>query len=699
MAVTPSSIPLRGSLDFISSSTLSIFNSSDDLLNLQVTEQEIGTDAEPLQDEEVVQFRAKVLDMGEGISSRERELARMVLRLTNSSRPSSAQIASQAATILDLSIHRDYLVKQAEEERARWQSEREGWERASEALIAQRNTKDHSSNRHQELERYCSILQTDNEDLRRREQRLLKRLTSLEDELVKLKPVLLLNPFPVTSSESSLAHASAYLASLPYPAASGKEAARAQRSRRKKHEAKHGNIAQMDHEGPNVTPDRSATNNVSDGLDIERNTSVLTSREADDGDHSPSSIQDHHNPNVPPFKLVPSERHIARRTEPPASPEVSAAIVGRPSTSEAAENFEQIPFDSTIDPPLASSLPKPATPSTSDARMEHLLLAARIIGRKRAAFTAGIVDAEWEREQKEKKEREKAKKQKDREKTEKEGTDKSKSGKSKEKTSTVESQTLSIRRSRARKNKGKTSAKSDGKALKRTASRIEKEEERITDDEITISSSKQSRTRQSGRSKPRTLSASSLAGSSQRTQLTGMDSLLSAARSMMDPSIGQFTARGEVNEDQIGTVNITRSRRQVNELVAGSEDTDVLPPAKRRKSLLVDANRPKRTPSALDVLADQAAAAVSTSTISTDRDSMNWKNAKDDLGDEDAEGEEDEEDDPVISTSGTNTNSPVISNEKPRRISLRSTSSRSTTNTRMIMLGKSPIGNLSITPQ
>ncbi|KAJ3790553.1 hypothetical protein GGU10DRAFT_383250 [Lentinula aff. detonsa] len=479
----------------------------------------------------------------------------------------------------------------------------------------------------------------------------------------------------------------------------------------------------MDQEGPNVTPDRSTstTNNVLDGLVIERNTSVLTSREPDGGDHSPSPIQDHHNPNVPPFKLVPSEKHISRRTEPPgtlllwpthipppatsppsplpASPDVSAAMVGRPFTSEAAEHFEQIPFDSTINPPLASSLPKPATSLTSDARMEHLLLAARIIGRKRAAFTAGIVDAEWEREQKDRKETEKAKRQKDREKTEKEGAEKLKSGKSKEKTGTVESQALSIRRSGARKNKGKTPAKSDGKALKHTASRIEKEEERITDDEIIISSSKQSRTRQSGRSKPRTLSASSLAGSSQRTQLTGMDSLLSAARSMMDPSISQFTARGEVNEDQIGTVNIAGSRRQVNELVAGSEDTDVLPPAKRRKSLLVDANRPKRTPSALDVLADQAAAAVSTSTISTDRDSMNWKNAKDDLGDEDAEGEYDEEDDPVISTSGTNTNSPAINNEKPRRINLRSTSSRSTTNTRMIMLGKSPIGNLSITPQ
>ncbi|KAJ3807728.1 hypothetical protein F5876DRAFT_13963, partial [Lentinula aff. lateritia] len=112
-----------------------------------------GSDLEPLQDEEVIQFRAQVLNMGvlssDGMNSRERELARMVLRLTESSGPSSAQIASQAAIILDLSTQRDYLIQQAEEERARWQSEREGWERASEALIAQRNTKDHYSNRHQ----------------------------------------------------------------------------------------------------------------------------------------------------------------------------------------------------------------------------------------------------------------------------------------------------------------------------------------------------------------------------------------------------------------------------------------------------------------------------------------------------------------------------------------------------------------------
>ncbi|KAF8826553.1 hypothetical protein HHX47_DHR5000447 [Lentinula edodes] len=144
---------LQGSLGSVGSPAMLILDNSNDLINPQVTEQEIGSDLEPLQDEEVIQFRAQVLNMGvlssDGMNSRERELARMVLRLTESSRPSSAQIASQAAIILDLSTQRDYLIQQAEEERARWESEREGWERASEALIAQRNAKDHYSNRHQ----------------------------------------------------------------------------------------------------------------------------------------------------------------------------------------------------------------------------------------------------------------------------------------------------------------------------------------------------------------------------------------------------------------------------------------------------------------------------------------------------------------------------------------------------------------------
>ncbi|KAH7879544.1 uncharacterized protein C8R40DRAFT_1234017 [Lentinula edodes] len=709
-----------------------ILDNSNDLINPQVTEQEIGSDLEPLQDEEVIQFRAQVLNMGvlssDGMNSRERELARMVLRLTESSRPSSAQIASQAAIILDLSTQRDYLIQQAEEERARWESEREGWERASEALIAQRNAKDHYSNRHQELERYCSILQTDNEDLRRREQQLLKRLTSLEDEMVKLKPVLLLDPFPATASESSLSHAAAYLASLPYPAASGKEAVRAQRSRRKKLEAKHKDIDHLDQEVDHVAANISASNDSPNSIGVgTQGTSLRTPNDLDgEISHSlsyiPDQLQD--DSNVLPFKSVRSEKHVSRRTEPPGtlllwpahiqppvtppSLETPSAILGAPSAPGLNERSENAAFDSAIEPPLASSLSKPARPLTSDARMEHLLLAARMIGRKRAAFAAGIVDAELEKGQKERKEKEKewrekekAKKQKEREreKKEREIAEKSKSERSKEKTRSTATLRSSAGGSRSVKGKGKEKAlpKSSGvgktNSLKRTPSRSGRELEGILDDEVIAGSSKQRRTKQT-RPKPRALSASSSAGSTQKTQLTGMDSLLSAARSMMDPGSNQFITRDKAHEGGIDIDSNVGSRRPASEL-GGYEDTDMLPPAKRQKSLVVSSNRPMRTPSALDVLADQAAAAVSTSAASSDMDStiLEGKMVKNDLEDEDAEGEY--EDDPADSNSVTRLNSPTTNTDGPRRSSRRSASSRSVINTRVISSAKSPTKGLS----
>ncbi len=66
------------------------------------------------------------------------------------------------------------------------------------------------------------------------------RLSSLEAELARLKPILLLQPFPSSSrpSHSALLNASAYLSSLPYPAATGDGAlvAQKQRGARKKDE-------------------------------------------------------------------------------------------------------------------------------------------------------------------------------------------------------------------------------------------------------------------------------------------------------------------------------------------------------------------------------------------------------------------------------------------------------------------------------
>ncbi|KAJ3723191.1 hypothetical protein C8R42DRAFT_665556 [Lentinula raphanica] len=694
-AVFTSNLLHQGSSsDTMSSSSLSIYTTPDDLSSSQATELEIGTDMEPLQDEEVVQFRTKVLEMSlsnsEGITSREQELAQMVLRLTESSRPTSGQIASQAATIVDLSTQRDYLIQQIEEERARWQSEREGWDRASEALLTQRNSKDQHSTRQQELERYCSILRTDNEDLRRREQRLLKRLTALENEMVKLKPVLLLDPFPVTPSGTSIEHASVYLASLPYPAASGKEAARTQRSRKKK-------PANNSHRDLITTAESSVVPKHSQDVGTGTlNTPALDSRESDG--QFPLPVPEQHNS----ITALSSDIHVSNRTEPPgtlllwpshipppgspppppASPEIPVASVDESFPTEPSEHhLAKESCESLIDPPLASSLPKPAVSLATDARMEHLLLAARMIGRKRAAVVAGIVDAEWEKEHKERKEREK-------EKREREKAQRSKDRereKGKQKMGTFDDLTLSSgRANRAKKAKGKQPANSDGRTSKRTASRSEMGDERITDDELIVSSSKQTRTRQIGRPKPRPLSTPSSGDSSQRTQLTGMDSLLSAARSMMDPSSSQATARDEVNETQDSVHGGTKDPP-----IAGSEDNAALPPRNGVKA-------------ALDVLADQAAAAVSTSTLSTDGDKhVNWKETatEDDLGDEDAEGEYDEDEDSGVRDDESGVDDSSNLGERPRRTSHRSASARAKKDARVILSAKSPGTSLSTAPQ
>lgn len=53
--------------------------------------------------------------------------------------PSPAQLLLQAQTISSLLEQRNYLIREAEEQRARWESERDGWGRMAEALIAQRH--------------------------------------------------------------------------------------------------------------------------------------------------------------------------------------------------------------------------------------------------------------------------------------------------------------------------------------------------------------------------------------------------------------------------------------------------------------------------------------------------------------------------------------------------------------------------------
>ena len=57
------------------------------------------------------------------------------MRLTDPSLVDATQLERQADVISILTSQRDFLVRQAEEDRSRWQSERDGWDRMAEALL------------------------------------------------------------------------------------------------------------------------------------------------------------------------------------------------------------------------------------------------------------------------------------------------------------------------------------------------------------------------------------------------------------------------------------------------------------------------------------------------------------------------------------------------------------------------------------
>ena len=70
-----------------------------------------------------------------------------VLLLTRSPIPDAEQIVRQADMISALTLQRELLMHQAEEQRLKWASEKDGWERMVEALIAQQTKNRTASDR------------------------------------------------------------------------------------------------------------------------------------------------------------------------------------------------------------------------------------------------------------------------------------------------------------------------------------------------------------------------------------------------------------------------------------------------------------------------------------------------------------------------------------------------------------------------
>ncbi|KAK0467560.1 hypothetical protein IW261DRAFT_1519432 [Armillaria novae-zelandiae] len=355
----------------------------------QNTEYTNGTDAEerarspgPSQEADLKSYRSKLSEMGflsgetDSATPRERELANMVLRLLDARQWDPAQLAEQASTISELMQERDLTLELFSEERARWTAEKEGWERSAEALISQRTKETPDVFKTEQMTYFNSLLESDNKAKTEKLQEALARLSSLEAELAKLKPILLLQPFPPTArpSHSALLNASTYLSSLPYPAATGDSALAVQKQRgAKKKKDKVPPPAHGGSDEDNVVAEGSASTSMLDpSLSTNGQTSYLSAAQA-----SPQSqyrfavdVYAHLRPKQPQGQTVYSKK-------------------GRPARAKETK----------------ASQP---TTLSSDARTEHILLAARKIGRERATVVSSVTQAERIAREQERLEKERA---------------------------------------------------------------------------------------------------------------------------------------------------------------------------------------------------------------------------------------------------------------------------------------------------
>lgn len=135
-------------------------------------------------------------DLGGG----EKELLDMTAKEIGLMHPDPEQVIRQAEMISCLIDQRDMLVRQAEEQRLRWNSEKDGWARMAEALIAQQAKHRSSSDKDEELERQHAITEADNRSLRQRLHETQSRLSILEGELSRLRPLLLMQPLALNGT-------------------------------------------------------------------------------------------------------------------------------------------------------------------------------------------------------------------------------------------------------------------------------------------------------------------------------------------------------------------------------------------------------------------------------------------------------------------------------------------------------------------
>ncbi|KAL5527928.1 hypothetical protein ACEPAG_6729 [Sanghuangporus baumii] len=160
---------------------------------------------EPPDEQELLAMRLRALSIRDS-KGKEREdspgneLIEMVLRLT-AAVPARAQILEQAAVIRRLSIQLDFLLMRMDDDRARWEAEKDCMQRVCEALILQSNFASHNVYKDQDGAKKPAILEAENTSLRQKLADTQGRVNSLEAELAQLRPLLLMQPNAIASSK------------------------------------------------------------------------------------------------------------------------------------------------------------------------------------------------------------------------------------------------------------------------------------------------------------------------------------------------------------------------------------------------------------------------------------------------------------------------------------------------------------------
>lgn len=291
----------------------------------------------------------------EKATSREQELADMLLKLTHpASLPQPSQLHAQAETIASLICQRDFLVKRSFEERERWDAERESWTRVAQALFLRSrkeisqlqkedpgaqtrhtNVSEASSQSAQEIERINALLHNEKKFFQQKLTEAQSRLAALESELVQLKPFLLFH-------HPSQLHAASSRVDL----------------------------------FPNVGPETPRPGTI--------RWNEISDYEADSDEETPQ------------MQSRPQFRNPVLR---PVGSEVAfPSLQQSPQKSKGRRDISSPAF-----PPTSNQTPKTPRkksahvrittskkPLLSDARMEHLLLAARKVGTQRATYLSGI---------------------------------------------------------------------------------------------------------------------------------------------------------------------------------------------------------------------------------------------------------------------------------------------------------------------